>query len=421
MTVTQLTAPARRLAQPLRRVAAPRIATPTASLVVTPTLALLAGGLVMILSSSWISALRQGQGSFHFFFRQLIFAAIGGVAMIITMRMDYRRWRTLGYAMYAAAFAGLVVVEFIGVTAGGSTRWIDLGVVQIQPSEFAKLAVVMVGAAILARRPPSGVRELAMPYGLLVAPILGLVLLQPDLGTTVILGIIVLAVMHVSGAPMRIMAALGGAAVAFSVIAGILEPYRRARMLSFLNPFDTASTWGYQAVQARIALGEGGLFGVGLGQGRQKWAYVPNAHTDFIFAIIGEEVGLLGTLLVVATFGVLVYAGVRASRRAPDAFGRILAAGIVTWIAGQAVINMGAVVGLLPITGVPLPLVSFGGSALVITMAAIGVLVSVANAEEWPARTSGRDAVPASTTTRSSAPRPRRRAPDPSSGRRPSA
>lgn len=400
MTVAQLTAPARRLAQPLRRVAAPRISTPTASLVMTPVLGLLAGGLVMILSASWISAVRQGQGSFHFFFRQIMFAAVGSAAMILTMRMDYRRWRTWGYGAYALALAGLIYVEFAGVTAGGSRRWINLGFVQIQPSEFAKLAIVMIGAAMLSRRAPLRMREIAMPYGLLCAPVLFLVLKQPDLGTTMIIGAVMVAVIHVSGAPMRLMALLGGTAVAFGVIAGFLEPYRRARLLSFINPFETASTWGYQAVQARIALGEGGLFGVGLGQGRQKWAYVPNAHTDFIFAIIGEEVGLLGTLLVLATFGVLVYAGVRAARRAPDAFGRILAGGIVAWIAGQAVINMGAVVGLLPITGVPLPLVSFGGSSLVITMAAVGVLVSVANAEVWPQGSEQGRATPATSGRR---------------------
>lgn len=384
MTVTQLTAPARRLAVPLRRVVAPRVATPTASLVLTPTLALLAGGLVMILSASWIAAVRQGQGSFYFFIRQVAFAAVGALAMIATMRIDYRRWRVWGYVLYALSLAGLIVVDIAGVTAGGSRRWIDLGIVQIQPSEFAKLALVMIGAAMLSRRAPMRAREIIFPYGVLAAPILVLVLLQPDLGTTMILGGVMLAVIHVSGAPMRIMGVLGAGAVAAGVIAGFLEPYRRARLLSFLNPFETASTWGYQAVQARIALGEGGLFGVGLGQGRQKWAYVPNAHTDFIFAIIGEEVGLLGTLLVLATFAILVYAGVRAARRAPDAFGRILAGGLVAWIAGQAVINMGAVVGLLPITGVPLPLVSFGGSSLVITMAAIGILISVANEEQWP-------------------------------------
>src|SRR5207245_2275456 len=171
-----------------------------------------------------------------------------------------------------------------------------------------------------------------------------------------------------------------GAWILFALWAG----YLRARLFSFTNPFNDPLNTGYQAVQSQIALGSGGLFGVGLGAGRQKWLYVPNAHTDFIFSIIGEEVGLLGTFAVIALFALLAYAGVRIARRAPDKFGRIVAGAITAWIVGQAVINMGAVTGLLPITGVPLPLVSFGGSSLVFTLTAIGILINIGRQEEWP-------------------------------------
>jgi cell division protein FtsW len=217
-------------------------------------------------------------------------------------------------------------------------------------------------------------------------------MIQPDMGTTLILAGIVFTVLFVAGSRITVLGGLGLAGLGASVLLSTSKAYRRARLFSFTNPFKDPLNTGYQAVQSQIALGSGGLFGVGLGAGRQKWLYVPNAHTDFIFSIIGEEVGLLGTFAVIALFGLLAYAGVRIARRAPDKFGRIVAGAVTAWIVGQAVINMGAVTGLLPITGVPLPLVSFGGSSLVFTLTAIGILINIARQEQWPPK---REAEPA--------------------------
>jgi len=225
------------------------------------------------------------------------------------------------------------------------------------------------------------------------------------MGTTLILAGIACTVLFVAGSRITVLGGLGMAGIGASVMLSMSKAYRRARLFSFTNPFKDPLNTGYQAVQSQIALGSGGLFGVGLGAGRQKWLYVPNAHTDFIFSIIGEEVGLLGTFAVIALFALLAYAGVRIARRAPDKFGRIVAGAITAWIVGQAVINMGAVTGLLPITGVPLPLVSFGGSSLVFTLTAIGILINIGRQEQWPPK---KDPVPVAAPAKKS---PTRRAP----------
>ena len=355
-------------------------------------------GLIMILSSSWVSAYEQYGSSFWFFGRQLLWAAIGVTAMVLTMRMDYRRWRRLGYLLLAVSIAGmvLVLVPGIGTRVGGSSRWLMMGPLRVQPSELAKLALVLVAADLAVRKGPRlrTIKEVMVPIGILAGFLGALVMMQPDLGTTLILGGITFAVLYVAGARMRSLTALGAGAMGATVMLALSEGYRRARLLSFLDPFSDPLDSGYQAVQSQIALGSGGLFGVGLGASRQKWLYVPNAHTDFIFSIIGEEVGLLGTFFVIGVFAVLGYAGVRIARRAPDAFGRIVAGAIVAWIIGQAIINMGAVTGLLPITGVPLPLVSFGGSSLVFTLIALGILANIGRQEEWPPRNSRTGAAP---------------------------
>jgi cell division protein FtsW len=218
---------------------------------------------------------------------------------------------------------------------------------------------------------------------LLVTCLVGLlVLLQPDMGTAMILVVVVLAVLFVGGVRLAHMAALLAGTVASAVVLGLAEGYRRARLFAFMDPWKDPSNTGYQIAQSLVALGTGHLSGVGLGASRAKWGFLPNAHTDFIFAIIGEELGLLGTILVVALFGVFTAAGIRAASRAPDCFGRLVAAGVTVWVVGQAFINVGAVIGILPVTGVPLPFVSFGGSSLVITMAAVGILVNVARQGE---------------------------------------
>jgi len=218
-----------------------------------------------------------------------------------------------------------------------------------------------------------------VPRPILLAPGAAslLAMVQPDMGTTIVIGFTVLALLFAGGVPLRIMAGLMSGLAVSALALGLHASYRRARLLSFLNPWKDAANTGYQSVQSLVGLGTGQLTGVGLGASRAKWGFLPNAHTDFIFAIIGEELGLVGSLLVVVLFAAFAVLGVRAAVRAPDRFGSLLAVGITAWIVGQAVLNIGTVIGLLPITGVPLPLVSFGGSSLVITMAAIGVLVNV--------------------------------------------
>jgi len=370
--------------------------TTSAALVIGATALLLGGGLIMILSSSWVSAYEAGASPFMFFTRQLMWAIVGIACLLVAATVDYRRWRGLSWFMLLISIGGLMLVlhPAFGTTAGGSSRWLSMGPIRFQPSELAKLALVLVGADICVRKGRRlwTFKDVILPYGIIAGVVGLLVMIQPDMGTTLILAGIVFTVLFVAGSRITVLGGLGLAGMGASVMLSMSKAYRRARLFSFTNPFKDPLNTGYQAVQSQIALGSGGLFGVGLGAGRQKWLYVPNAHTDFIFSIIGEEVGLLGTFAVIALFGLLAYAGVRIARRAPDKFGRIVAGAITAWIVGQAVINMGAVTGLLPITGVPLPLVSFGGSSLVFTLTAIGILINIARQEQWPPK---REAEPA--------------------------
>jgi len=362
--------------------------TTSAALVIGSTALLLGGGLIMILSSSWVSAYEAGASPFLFFTRQLMWTLVGVACLIVAAVVDYRRWRAVSWLMLLASIGGLMLVlhPAFGTTAGGSSRWLALGPLRFQPSELAKLALVLVGADICVRKGRRlwTVKDIILPYGIIAGIVGLLVMIQPDMGTTLILAGIAFTVLFVAGSRISVLGGLGLSALGASIMLSMSKAYRRARLFSFTNPFKDPLNTGYQAVQSQIALGSGGLFGVGLGAGRQKWLYVPNAHTDFIFSIIGEEVGLLGTFAVIALFALLAYAGVRIARRAPDKFGRIVAGAITAWIVGQAVINMGAVTGLLPITGVPLPLVSFGGSSLVFTLTAIGILINIGRQEQWP-------------------------------------
>lgn len=347
---------------------------------------LLLVGLVMILSASSVAAYTAYGSSFLFFKRQVLWAVLGLSIMFTLSRLDYHRLRYMGWVLSLVGIASLVLVlhPAIGLRVSGSTRWLGLGPFRFQPSELMKVALLLLAADVIARKQGRlhSLKELIVPVGLISCGAVLLVMLQPDLGTTVVLALIVFAILWVGGTSLPIIGALGTTGLIGVLGLSLTEGYRRARLLSFLDPFKDRMNSGYQAVQSMIALGSGGMFGVGLGQSRQKWLYVPNAHTDFIFAILGEELGLIGTLAVVALFVVLAYSGVRIANRAPDAFGRLLAVGATAWIVGQAVINMGAVTGLMPITGVPLPLVSFGGSALVFTLAAVGILANVARQEK---------------------------------------
>ena len=339
-------------------------------------------GLVMILSASSVESLRRYGSPWYFFERQVMWLLLGSVAFVVTFRTDYRRWRRWSAGSMVVALAGLflVLVPGFGVSVSGSTRWLGVGSWRVQPSEFAKVALILFGADIVDRRVDQG-----GDWRYTMGPVLAgfgvvalLVMIQPDMGTTMVLAAIALAVLFVGGSPMVPMFGVLGVGATLTLLMAVAAPYRWRRMTSFLHPFADASNTGYQSAQGLVALGSGHFFGLGIGASRASWGYLPNQHTDFIFAIIGEETGLVGALLVMGLFAAFAVAGVRAAARAPDRFGALIAGGITAWIVVQAIINIGAVVGLLPVTGVPLPFVSFGGSSLVITLGAVGILANVA-------------------------------------------
>jgi cell division protein FtsW len=356
----------------------------TIALLLGSTAFLVGTGLIMVLSSSSISAFAEYGDSFRYFQRQIAYAVVGVLALLLTSRMRYSAWQRLATPLLAVTFVMLAVVlhPSAGIEAYGSSRWFQIGSVTVQPSEIAKLSLVLFAAAAITRKWErlDDLGHLAiplLPVGILCC---GMVMLQPDLGTTAILAASVFLMVFVAGVRLRYLsvAAIVGTAVGTGLI--MSADYRRIRFLSFLHPWEDARNTGYQLAQSLIALGSGGWTGVGLGASRQKWQYVPNAHTDFIFSILGEELGLLGEMVVLVAYGALIYAGIRIAARATDVFGRLLAAGIVSWFGLQALINLGAVTGLLPITGVPLPFLSYGGSSLVVSLAAVGILVNIANA-----------------------------------------
>ncbi len=339
-------------------------------------------GLVMVLSASSVYSLEEHGSSWAIFLRQAFSAGIGLVLLLIAQRVDYRSWRKVSGIGLAVALGLLLFVLIPGVGAGanGATRWIAVGPISIQPSEVAKLALLVYAAMFIARNIHDVQRSLRA-----VVPLLGftgvivvLIMLQPNLGTTLITVAIVAVMLFTAGAPWRPLAGVGALLTAAAVVAAWAAPYRRARVLAFLDPWADPAGTGYQTLQASSAIAEGGWTGVGIGASRAKWGFLPFAHTDFIFAIIAEEFGIIGAAVVVALYGGLVVVGARVARRVPDHFGMLLATGVTAWFGLQALVNMGAVVGLLPITGVPLPFVSAGGSALFANMAAAGVLLGVA-------------------------------------------
>ncbi len=381
----EVAGPRLRLVRPDDRVVSPalavRLSRRNTALLLVPAGALVAVGLIMVLSaSSWTAYTRYGS-SFLFFRRQAVYAVVGAGAMFVTSRMRYTAWRRLALPFLVVAVLLLIMVlqPSAGTVAGGSARWLTFGPVNVQPSEFAKLALITFVAALLARKRNhlQDLVHLALPLLPVVSVVCGLVILQPDLGTALILSMSVFLLLYVAGVRMRylVSAAAFGSILSMALI--LSEPYRRARLLAFLHPRHDPGNTGWHLFQSLIALGSGGWFGVGLGASRQDWGYVPNAHTDFIFSILGEEVGLVGEIVILTLFGLLIFAGIRIAARAPDAFGRLLAAGIVGWLGIQTVVNLGAVTGLMPITGVPLPFLSYGGSSLVVSMASVGILANI--------------------------------------------
>lgn len=347
------------------------------------TVLLVVVGLVMTFSASVVDAAVAGD-PFAVFVRQLIWALLGLPAFALAATLHHRIWRGLAWPLLGLSLLllGLLLVPGLGETRYGSTRWLTVGPLSIQPSELAKLAALLWLADVLERKRPRdgslhAPSHLAVPALPLLVVLAALVLAQPDLGTTILLALVIGAVVWVEGLPGRIVAvAVIGALAAIAVLA-VIATYRLARLEGWLQPEADPLGGGYQLLQARFALGSGGVWGLGLGSSRGKWQFVPNPETDFIFAIIGEELGLVGALTVLGLFAVLLYLGLSVAYAAPDGFGRTVAFAITAWLVGQALINVGTVTGLLPITGVTLPLVSVGGSSLVSTLVALGILVSI--------------------------------------------
>ena len=337
-------------------------------------------GLGATQSASSTVAIDRTQDSLYYFKRQLIGVGLGTLALLVAARLPYKWYRKLALPVFSISVGLLVMVLAVGETIGGARRWLSLGPLTFQPSEVAKVSVVFALAFLLERK-----HKLLDRFGHFLVPVLVtagvvgvLIMGQPDLGTTVIIGAAAMAVILASDAPLRYAAYLGLAAVLVVSALAFSESYRAARIEAFLDPYADSSGTGYQLIQGYYALGNGGIFGVGLGASRARWFYLPNAHTDFIFAIIGEETGLIGGLTVIGLFLVLALTGWVVASRAPDRFGRMIAAGITGWLSVQALVNIGGVLGVVPITGIALPFVSFGSTALVVSMGAVGVLVNIA-------------------------------------------
>jgi len=349
------------------------------------TILLLALGLVMVLSTASVTDLSFGLSPYSDFEKQLVGVVIGLPLMWIAARSSPRLFRAAAYPLLAVAIIGLclVLIHGVGIEKNSATRWIALGPFQFQPSEMAKIALAVWGADLLARKEKLGM--LADWHHLLVPLLPGtgllalLVMAGDDLGTTFVLLIVFLALLWVAGTPGRVFTALLILMVMVLLLLVVTQSWRIKRITGFLDGSNTDPTGtNQQSIQGRIALGDGGLFGVGLGASKIKWGWLPESTSDFIFAIIGEELGLVGTLCVTAMYGGLAFAGLRVARRAPDTFSRLCSAAITAWIVIQAVVNIGAVVGVVPITGVPLPLVSQGLSSVLVTMVALGMLMSFA-------------------------------------------
>jgi cell division protein FtsW len=360
----------------------------TATMLLVLAVVLVVIGLGATQSASSVVAIDQAEDRFYFFKRQLVGVGIGTVALLVTSRVPYRHYRRLALPAFVGTVALLVAVLVAGPVIGGSQRWLPIAGFSFQPSELAKVAVVFLLAHVLEKK-----HRLLTRFGHFLVPVLfivgvigGLVIMQPDLGTTVIIGAAALAVIMASDTPLRYVVLLAVLVIGAAWVLAFSDEYRVDRMVGFLDPWGNASGEGYQLIQGYYALSNGGLFGVGLGASRARWFYLPNAHTDFIFAIIGEETGLIGGLTVIGLFVVLALAGWLVAARAPDRFGRMVAAGLTAWLSFQALVNIGGVLGVMPITGIALPFVSFGSSALIVSMASLGILVNIAQTGVQPKR-----------------------------------
>lgn len=348
-------------------------------LFVTITLALV--GLVMVFSASAVVAGNRFHDSWYYLKRQLAWLAFGLVLLHVVSRVDYIWWKRLAFPLLGLIIVLLVVVLIpsIGVAANGARRWLRLGPISIQPAEMAKLIGVIYLAAYLAKK-EDRLQHFStglLPSLLVIGALSGLVLLEPDLGTVVVLGLVTGGLLFIGGARLSHLSTLALAAVPISLALVLTSSYRRQRLMAFLEPWRDASDTGFQITQSFLAFGSGGLFGVGLGEGKQKLFFLPEAHTDFVLALVGEELGFVGTGIIVVFFAVFVIRGFQISTRARMPFGRYLGIGITTLIGIQALINACVVTGLLPTKGLTLPFVSYGGSSLVISLTGVGILLNI--------------------------------------------
>lgn len=339
-------------------------------------------GLVMVLSASSVVSLQETGSSWTYFIKQTEWMVLGTIAAALLCYVDLSKIRRFSLVALGLCALGLLAVHIpgLGVTSNGATRWIGLGPIQIQPSEVTKLGVLLFVADWLASHQKRlRVARVSVNPVMLVLGVIGLlIMVQPNLGTTIIVALIVFSVLYSAGVPRRALAVWGVLGVAATVAMAMGSTYRRARVLSFLHPWADPQHNGYQLIQSRVGLASGGAFGVGLGSSRAKWGFLPFAHTDFIFSIIGEELGLVGAVVVILLFVALGALGIKVALNADRPFHRYLATGITAWLVFQAFVNIGAVIGILPITGVPLPFISYGGTSLLVTLAGAGVLLNVA-------------------------------------------
>ncbi len=353
------------------------------NLLLTATLCLLAFGAVMVYSSSSASTLLEGQGNgTGELIKFVIYGGIGLVLMRMLARDGIARVQNLVAPLLVFSFLLVLAVHIphVGVSVNGARRWIGGGPLQFQPSELLKIALVLYSATLLARRPKrvQDLRDLVNPLLVVVGAACLFVGTQPDLGTAMVIAFTTCALLVATGIPRRNLAIIAGSALALVALYAIARPYARARLTSFVDPWSHASGSGFQAVQGQIAIGSGGLFGVGPGQSVQKIFYLPEAQTDFILAVIGEELGVVGIFALLFLYGMIAYAGLRVAKAARSLHSALIAVGMTSLIVSQALLNVFAVLGLAPLTGVPLPLVSYGSSSLIVTLAAMGLLLNVA-------------------------------------------
>lgn len=351
------------------------------------TFGLLFIGMVMILSASTTVSYKQFNNQYIIFLRQLMFASIGIVIMMAISRLPkifFFRWSKVALWISIVLLV-LVLIPSIGISVAGQRNWISLwGPFRLQPSEIAKLTLIVWGSVVLSKQIRSKIttwQNLLVPVFPVGAIIAVLVIFEGDLGTALILGPILLSLFYAVGAPVKLFTWSAMAGLLGIFILSIQESYRIQRFLSWINPSAENQDAGWQVTHGKYALASGGWTGIGLGASKEKWGWLPAAHTDFIFAVVGEELGLVGTLIVLALIGTIAYVALTLARKTNDLFTKLIATSVMAWIVVQSIVNVGAVLGLLPVTGVPLPLVSYGGSSLVFTMSAIGVLMAVLRAE----------------------------------------